>query len=229
MRATLAYVLEGAFRLLHPLMPFLTEELWQRVPRPASRGVSVAFGPYPTKEAEAAHRDARRPTAWMALLQAGHLGRADDPQRARDRREATGRPSSRCAILSESPQVRAFLSEHAGAIRLLVRTKGDPVLEAPGGPRAPGPTPSVVPSTHGPIEVLVLLKGLVDQAHEMARIDREKKKVEKEIAVIDKKLGSPGFVDRAPKEVVEETKAQRAALVAAVQRLAEARTLAAEL
>jgi valyl-tRNA synthetase len=125
--------------------------------------------------------------------------------------------------------VRAFLAEHVDAIRLLVKTKGAPAIAAPGGPRDPGTTVSVVPSTHGPIEVLVQLKGLVDQAHEIARIDREKKKIEKDVAVIDKKLGSPGFVDRAPREVVEETKAQREALVAALQRLAEARSLAAEL
>ncbi|MGH7435229.1 MAG: class I tRNA ligase family protein, partial [Polyangiaceae bacterium] len=227
MRATLAYVLEGALRMLHPLMPFLTEELWQRVPRPASRGASIAFGPYPTKDAEAAHLDADT-EAWMTLLQevisAGRTIRSEHEIDGKDRK-----PELPLRIRSESAAVRAFLTEHAGAIRLLVRTKGDAVLEAPGGPREPGTTVSVVPSTHGPIEVLVQLKGLVDQAHEIARVDREKKKIEKEIAVIDKKLGSPGFVDRAPKEVVEETKAQREALVAALRRLEEARALAAEL
>jgi valyl-tRNA synthetase len=227
MRATLAYVLEGALRLLHPLMPFLTEELWQRVPRPASRGASIAFGPYPTKDAEAAHHEPDT-EAWMALLQqvisAGRTVRSEHEIDAKDKKAELP-----MRVRSESAQVRAFLAEHAGAIRLLVRTKGDPTLEAPGGPRDPGTTVSVVPSTHGPIEVLVRLKGLVDRDHEVARVERETKKVEKEIALIDKKLSSPGFVDRAPKEVVEETKAQREALAAARRRLEEARNLAAEL
>ena len=65
---TLAYVLEGSLRLMHPLMPFITEELWQRVPRPASRKASVAFGPYPTPDAEKGARNADV-EAWMETLQ----------------------------------------------------------------------------------------------------------------------------------------------------------------
>ncbi len=226
-RATLAYVLEGALRLLHPLMPFLTEELWQRVPRPASRGVSIALGPYPTREAESAQLDPDT-EAWMTLLQqvisAGRTIRSEHEIDAKDRKAELP-----LRVRSASPEVVAFLGEQAGAIRLLVRTKGDPVVEAPGGARERGTTVSVVPSAQGPIEVLVLLKGLVDAEHETARIERETKKIDKEIAVIDKKLGAPGFVDRAPPEVVAETKAQRATLVGTRQRLEEARKLASEL
>ena len=51
-RAVLAYVLEAALRLMHPLMPFVSEELWQRAPKPTSRKASVAFGPYPGESEE---------------------------------------------------------------------------------------------------------------------------------------------------------------------------------
>jgi valyl-tRNA synthetase len=226
-RATLAYVLEGSLRLLHPLMPFVTEELWQRVPRPRSRKASVAFGPYPTREAEAGSVDAGVESQ-MALLQqvisAGRTIRSEHEIDAKDRRAELP-----MRIRSASPEALAFLAGHAEAIRMLVRTKGDPVLEPLGGPREPGTTVSVVPSSQGPIEVLVLLKGLVDAAAELARIDRETKKIDKDIAAIEKKLGSPGFVDRAPKEVVDEARQQRESLVGARQRLEAARELAAEL
>jgi valyl-tRNA synthetase len=125
--------------------------------------------------------------------------------------------------------VLAFLGGHVDTLRVLLNTRGAPVLEPPGGPREPGTTGSVVPSAHGPIEVLVSLKGLVSGESEAARIDRGIKKIDKEVAVIDKKLGSPGFVDRAPPEVVAEAKAQREALVEARARLEAARKLIDEL
>jgi len=78
-------------------------------------------------------------------------------------------------------------------------------------------------------EVLVSLKGLVTRDDELERIDRGLKKIAKELITIDKKLGAPGFVDRAPREVVEETQAQRAAFLEAKTRLEAARALAAEL
>jgi valyl-tRNA synthetase len=112
---------------------------------------------------------------------------------------------------------------------VLVKTAGEPHFEAPGGPREPGTTVSVVPSSRGPIEVLVGLRGLVDPAKERSRIERDQKRIEKDLAALEKKLGSPGFVDRAPPEVVEEAKQQRKALIEAKERLAQARKLADEL
>jgi valyl-tRNA synthetase len=223
-RATLAYVLEGSLRLLHPLMPFITEELWQRVPRPASHKVSLAFGPFPTRDDE---RESLDPAtdAWMELLQqVVSAGRT-----IRSEHELDKWAEVPMSVRSANPEVLAFLREHAEAMRSLVRTRGEPVFEAPGGPRAPGTTVSMVASAQGPIEVLVLLRGLVTAAAEEARIDRTLKKIDKDLAALDKKLGSPGFVDRAPKEVVEEARQQRASLLEAKARLEAARAVAEEL
>jgi valyl-tRNA synthetase len=223
-RQTLAYVLEGALRLMHPLMPFLTEELWQRVPRPPSRQASIAFGPYPTADAE---KGARREDVegWMQTLQEV----ISAARSIRSEHDVDKKADVPVRVRSDDPEVAAFLRSHAEAIRLLVKTQGGPIVEAPGGPRETGTTVSVVPSTRGPIEVLVGLKGLVAKDEEIARIDREKKRIEKDLGAIEKKLGSPGFVDRAPPEVVDEAKKQRQSLVEARARLTEARTLAEEL
>jgi valyl-tRNA synthetase len=223
-RATLAHVLEGSLRLLHPMMPFITEELWQRVPKLLPRKESVAFGPYPTAEHE---RAARNPEvdAWMETLQAV-ISAARTIRSEHDIDKKAGVP---LRVRSGSPPVLAFLREHTDAIRFLVKTEGDPRFEPPGGDREAGATLGVVPSPHGPIEVLVGLKGLVDREAECARIERELKKIDKELTAIEKKLGSPGFVDRAPKEVVNEAHAQRTALLDAKARLEAARELAKEL
>jgi valyl-tRNA synthetase len=133
------------------------------------------------------------------------------------------------SVRSANPEVLAFLRGHAEAIRMLVRTKDDPSFEASGGLRQPGTTVTVVPSARGPIEVLLPLKGLVTAAAEEARIDRNLKKIAKDLAALDKKLGSPGFIDRAPKEVVEEARRQRASLLEAKAHVEAARALAKEL
>ncbi len=223
-RATLAYVLEASLRLMHPLMPFITEELWQRVPRPGLRKASVAFGPFPTKDDERGALDASVDT-WMDLLKEV----ISAARTIRSEHDLDKKAEIPLRSRSGSPEVLAFLREHVESIALLLKTRGAPVFEAPGAPREPGTTVAIVSSTHGPIEVLVPLKGLVTAEAELARIDRDLKKIDKDLVAMDKKLGSKGFVDRAPKEVVEEAQAQRAALVDAKARLEAARALAGEL
>jgi valyl-tRNA synthetase len=223
-RETLAYVLEGSLRLMHPLMPFLSEELWQRVPKPAARKASVAFGPYPTPDSEAAARDPEV-EAQMDLLQAV----ISAARTVRSEHSIDTRAEVPMRVRSGSPETLAFLRGHHEAIHLLVKTGGDPVFEGPSDQREKGTTVSVVPSARGPIEVLVGLKGLVTKDEELARIDRGVKKIEKDVAALEKKLSSPGFVDRAPKEVVEESRLQLTGFVEARERLLAARKVAEEL
>jgi valyl-tRNA synthetase len=223
-RETLAYVLEGSLRLMHPLMPFVTEELWQRVPRPPSRGASVALAPYPTKVGERAARDLDT-EAWMDLLKEV----ISAARTIRSEHDIDKKAEVPLLVRSEKTTVLEFLGRHAEAIQLLVKTLGEPLLQPLGGPRQPGTTLSVVSSPHGPIEVLVLLKGLVDPQHEQSRVDRELKKIERDLAALDKKLSSPGFVDRAPKDVVEEAQRLRHSLIEARGKLEAARKLVDEL
>ncbi|HEX8790187.1 MAG TPA: valine--tRNA ligase [Polyangiaceae bacterium] len=223
-RATLAYVLEGSLRLMHPLMPFITEELWQRVPRPQSRKASIALGPYPTPDAEKEAISAEV-EAWMGTLQQV----ISAVRTVRSEHDVDKKADVPVAIRADVPEMVAFLRGHVEAIRGLVRSKGDPVFEGRGGAREAGTTVSIVTTPQGPVEVLVGLKGLVAKDDELARIDREMKKAEKDVAALEKRLGSPGFVDRAPPEVVEEARKQHASLLEARARLGEARKLAEEL
>ena len=224
-RATLAYILEGSLRLLHPLMPYITEELWQRIPRPSSRGVSIAFGPYPTADDERAARD-QTVDAQMELLQ----GTISAARTVRSEHAVDKRAEVPMRVRSAAPEVLEFLRLHAESIRLLVRTSGLPVVEGPSDERATGTVVSTWSSAlAGSVEVHINLKGLVEAGTERARIERELKKIEKELTAIEKKLGSSGFVDRAPREVVEESQAQRAALLASRTGLESARRLVDEL
>ena len=221
-RATLAHVLETSLRLMHPLMPFLTEEVWQRTPRPSSRKASIAFGPYPTAADAITDDDALRDMSTLkAVISAARTIRSEH--------EISPASAVPISLRCDDEGVRTFLAERAQAVAFLARTVGEPSVEPTGGPRPPGVTVSVVPSPRGPIEILVGLKGLVTKDKEQKRIDRELKRIDKDLAAVDKKLGSKNFTDRAPPEVVAEAHAQRQQLVEARGRVEEARALVDEL
>ena len=221
-KATLARVLETSLRLMHPLMPFITEELWHRLPRPAGGRESIAFGPFPTGEDATVDADADGKMATLqAVITAARTIRSEHGIKYAD--------PVPLALRSANAEVLAFLKERAGAFSFLVNPRGAPTFEAIGGAREPGTTVAVVPTALGPIEVLVGLKGLVTAAEERARIDREMKKLEKDIAMLEKKLASQSFVDRAPPDVVAESRAQLESFKDAKARLDEAKKLADEL
>ena len=220
-RAVLAHVLETSLRLIHPIMPYITEELWQRTPRPASRRSSVAFGPYPQStdgiEDAGALRDM---DIFKAVVSAARTIRSEH--------EIEPKADVPLSLRADGDEARALLEARLGTISILVKSKA-PVVEKIGGPRAVGTTTSIVPTPYGPIEVHVGLKGLVTKDKELVRIDREVKRIDKDLAAIEKKMSSKGFLERAPKEVIDDTNALKKQLEEARARLEESRTLAAEL
>jgi valyl-tRNA synthetase len=123
------------------------------------------------------------------------------------------------------PRIGALLREEARSIRTLVKTAGDPIIEERGAARPRGAVMSVAAET----EVLVALKGLVEGGKEGARVEREIKKVEKDLSALEKKLALPSFADKAPPEVVAEAKAQLEELRRKRAVLEDARGLCAEL
>jgi len=217
-RAVLVHVLEAALRALHPYAPFVTEELWQRLPRPGSRPVSIALAPYPTEADgrvdEAAERE-------MALLM-GAIGAA---RTARSEHEL--RPSARVPLelRAADEAVRRLLSREARSIEFLVGTEGSVTVGAPGGARPAG----YLLDLAGDIEVLVGLRGLVDKTKERERIERGQKAVEKDIVVMTKRLENKNFIANAPPEVVVEARAQLGQLERRRVRLGEALKLVDEL
>jgi valyl-tRNA synthetase len=222
-QATLAYVLEGSLRLLHPLMPFVTEELWQRVPRPRSRKASIAFGPYPTKEETGAARD-EEVERRMETLQ--HVISA-----ARTLRSEYGvdhKADVLVHVRSGNAETRSWLRDHAGAVRVLVKTKGDPAFEG-AGERPRGFARRSVATPHGAIDVAVGLAGLVTAEQLEARIELDERRlqqVDKDVQVLQKKLASPGFAERAKPEVVKEAHESLRTLLEVKQQREEDREMA---
>ena len=217
-RDVLAYALEATLRALHPFIPFITEELWQRAPRPEGAPESIALARFP--DASTAPRD---PAAEhdMAALQAVIVA-------ARSiRSEHEVHPGAEVPLLlrSDDERLRALLEAERVAIRTLVKTAGEPAVEPRGAERPRG----AVMGLGAGVEVLVSLRGLVEGKKEGARIERELKRADKDIAALEKKLSLPSFADKAPPEVVAEAHAQLAELRQKRAGFEEARLIAAEL
>ncbi|MBW2454706.1 MAG: valine--tRNA ligase, partial [Deltaproteobacteria bacterium] len=128
------------------------------------------------------------------------------------------------ALRSDDEAVRTLLTEERQAIETLVKT--DRLDVEPCGAERPK---GAALTSAADVEVLVMLRGIVEAANEKARIERELKKTQKSVAALEKKLAAKGFAERAPAEVVAETKEQLASMKERLSLLEEARTLAEEL
>jgi valyl-tRNA synthetase len=217
-RDVLAYVLEASFRLLHPFIPFITEELWHRVPRPEGHAISIALAKFPDATTARRDEDAERD---MAALQAV-ITRARTIRSEHDIKYSVALPVT---VRTDDARVAAVFRAEMSAIRFLVNTAGEPAIEAKGGVRPRGAVMGVAAAA----EVLVSLTGLVDPNKEKERVKREQAKADKDIAALEKKLALPNFADKAPPEVVAESHATLAELRAKKIALAEALTLTDEL
>jgi valyl-tRNA synthetase len=200
-RQVLAHTLETALRALHPYAPFITEDLWQRIPRPASRPVSIALAPYPTAADGRLDTDAEREmNVLMPVISAARTVRSEH--------EIAPSDSVQVELRASDPKLRTLLEEQRRFIAFLVRAEGGPSVADSGGERPKGAVLTVA----GDVDVLVNLRGLVDPAKEKERVERKLKKIEKDVDVMKKRLANANFIKNAPPEVVVEANAQLQAL-----------------
>ncbi len=202
--AVLIEVLDRLLRLLHPVVPFITEEIWQKLPRRPEDGRTISLTAFPHRvEAwrdEAAARD-------MAYLQ-------EVVTTIRTVRSERGVPPSKkiTAIIDEHDAMsRRMLEAQAPYIRLVA---GLERLEFRGDVAA---GPDTVKRALAHANLFVPLSGVVDRQAEIDRLNKELSGLVKEAEGLERKLGTASFVERAPAQLVEDTRA-RAAEVAERQR-----------
>jgi valyl-tRNA synthetase len=190
-RATVAYIRDQILKVLHPFMPFVSEELW-RVTESERREPMLALSQWPSEHPH--FSDAHEEVGWLIELVTA----------IRSVRVEMNVPASSLIPLdlinpSEMTLKRAKLWDDA--LNRLARTSGTFTRSAP----QPGSVQLVVAG-----EVAALpLKGVIDLAAERARLAKEMAKCDADIARVEAKLGNPNFVARAPEEVVEEEKEKR--------------------
>lgn len=209
-QGVLATVLEQTMRLLHPFAPFVTEEIWQKLPKPAQLPESLMVTVYPRGEAHFVDRDAERD---MDQLQEVAVA-------ARMLRSTYGVPPAQTIELEvrvRDAAQKALLLEHQGLVEHTAKLK---LTFCEFDTAAPlGAAKAMV---GGDIELALQLGGLIDPATEKARITKDLGKTEKEISGLEKKLDNADFLARAPEDVVAEQRARLGEEKARKQRLLEA-------
>jgi valyl-tRNA synthetase len=210
-RRTLIQVLETLLRVTHPLMPYITEAVWQQVaPLAGCSGDTIMRQPYPTPDPRHIDATAVEDMGWVQDFVLGIR---------RIRGEMDVSPARRVAVLARnaSEDDRRRIDVHRLYLDALAGLDSIRVLES--GESVPESATTLLGST----ELLIPLAGLIDKDAESARLAREIDKRAKDLARCQAKLANPSFVDRAPAEVVARERERVAELTGAVAKLEEQR------
>ena len=207
-RQTLIEVLEQTLRLLHPLMPFITEEIWQNLaPIAGCRGDTIMLQPYPIADTEAVDSDAEADIDWLKqLIIAIRTVRS----------EANLAPGLVLNVLlrNASASDRERINCNAAVLKKLAKTGSFTVLADD------DETPPSLSALCGHMEILVPMAGLIDVEAEWTRLSKEREKHAVDIQRLDGKLNNAQFVARAPANVVAKEREKRHAAQDALTKIA---------
>ena len=218
-RHTLVNVLEGLLRLMHPIMPFITETIWQRV-QPLSdfvkKGDSIMIQAFPEFDESKCDQQSIDDLEWVKqfIIAIRNI-----------RGEMNIPPSKELPVLlknvSDNDQRR--LTENEQFLSSLAKLESITVLAQ--DEQGPASASALV----GNLSVLIPMAGLIDKAAELARLDKAMEKLEKDAAKTRGKLSNDSFVGKAPAAVIEKEKAKLAEAESALVKMQEQKQQLAEL
>ncbi|NNM10561.1 MAG: valine--tRNA ligase [Pseudomonadales bacterium] len=212
-RRTLVRVLEATLRLAHPIMPFITEEIWQSVKKLAGIDAScdtIMRQPYPACDTRAIDEDALAAVAWLkGVVVALRTIRG----------EMNIAPGKALPVIfkNASTQDRELFNTNKVLVESMAKTESVNWLDA--NDEAPPAATQLL----GSLEIMVPLAGNIDTGAEIARLDKELAKLQKEAARLQGKLGNEKFIGKAPQDVVAKEREKLAQCQQAADKLAAQR------
>ncbi len=206
-RHTLIEVLEGLLRLAHPIIPFITETIWQRVKEVKGiEGETIMLQAFPEFDASLVDEQALNDLEWIKeVIVAVRNIRAE-------MNIAPGKPLE-VILRGADDNAKRRVSDNIGFLKAMGRLADiRPLAE---GEEAPLSVNKLVNGA----ELLIPMAGFIDKDAELARLDKELEKVEKDISTLDSKLSNDGFVSRAPEAVVAKERERLATCLNAKEKL----------
>ncbi len=195
-RQTLVRVLEAALRLMHPIMPFITEEIWQSIKGLAGvAGDSIMLQPFPVADASKVDNKAVAEIEWIKAFIMGIR---------RIRSEMDIKPSQVLDVLLQNwtTDDQALFATGETFARTLAKVGNVTWLGK--DDTAPESATALV----GEMQILIPLAGLIDKDAEIARLTKEIEKLQKNLGGLESRLNNPAFADKAPPAVLEQTRKQ---------------------
>ncbi|MDP7536743.1 MAG: valine--tRNA ligase [Methylococcales bacterium] len=193
-RKTLVSTLEKLLRLVHPFMPFITEEIWQRVaPLTGNHDDSIMLQSYPKTDSQLINNTAITEISWVMDFILGIR---------RIRGEMNIAPGKKLNVLIQhgTPEDRELTNTTQHFLTKLGRLESITWLENSETP------PESAIALVGTLQILIPMSGLIDKAAEISRLEKEIVKVSKELPRIEGKLTNPNFIERAPQSVIDKEK-----------------------
>ena len=216
-RRTLVRVLEAILRLAHPFMPFITEEIWQRIKAQAGKqGDTIMLQPWPVSDENRIDPAAEADIEWVKALMLG-------VRQIRGEMKISMAKRIDIIVDNASAEDQRRLGDFEPLLAKLAKLDSVKVLQQ--GEQAPLSSTALV----GEMEVLVPMAGLIDKDSELARLDKEIQRLDGEVKRIGGKLGNAGFVDKAPPAVIDKEKAKLAEAQQALAQFSEQRAHIASL
>lgn len=210
-RRTLVRVLEVILRLAHPFMPFITEEIWQRIKGQAAvQGDTLMLQPWPVANETRIDAAAEGDIEWVKQLMLG-------VRQIRGEMKISMAKRIDIIVANASAEDQRRLADFEPLLNKLAKLESVRVLTA--GEEAPMSATTLV----GEMEVLVPMAGLIDKDAELARLDKEIGRLEGEVKRVGGKLSNEGFVAKAPAEVLEKERAKLAEAEQALAKMVEQR------
>jgi valyl-tRNA synthetase len=216
-RWALLTTLEKSLRLLHPFMPFITEEIWQRVaPLLQISGDSVMLQAYPVFDESLLDTEAEASIEWIK-------GIITAIRNIRGEMDISPAKSIEVLLRGGSDADASRLQSYKPYLQKLAKLESIEYLAAD------QEAPAVATQLYGGMEILVPMAGLIDVDAERSRLQKEITKLESGLKAVSGKLGNKKFVDNAPAAVVDKERSKQATMSAALLALQEKITLLDEL